>query len=213
MSAPGRPKGECRSAQHEGNPVSAALSRRAMLAAMLCVATEAAVGAARADSDTFASNFEGAALLDQEGRRFDLAALRGRTVLVNFVYTGCSSVCPVQTRALVELQRSLPEGTKAQFLSVSLDPLSDTPAALKSFALSMGADLARWSFITGRPQDLERLAGRLRLYRQGARRPDDHATGLWLVNANGILVQRFAGDPPDVKRLTREIVSLAAMKG
>lgn len=182
-------------------------SRRALLIA----AAALPVARAAAGEPGFALNFSGAKLLDQDGRRFDFAPLAGKVLLVNFVYTGCSTACPIQTRALAEVQAKLAPAVRdgIRFVSVSLDPLQDTPAALKAFATSMGADLARWSFVTGRPADVDRIAQRLRLFRgDRAKRPDDHATALWLVDARGRLVQRYAGSPPDVARLVRELTAL-----
>jgi cytochrome oxidase Cu insertion factor (SCO1/SenC/PrrC family) len=161
------------------------------------------------ESASFYGNFRGMKLIDQDGRKFDPAALLGRTVLVNFVFTGCSTVCPVQTNALAQVQRQLPPAVRAQvrLLSVSLDPISDTPQALKAYALRMGVDLSGWSFVTGRPNDIERVSDALRLFRPGpdVRRPDDHATGLWLIDRSGQVRLRYDGNPPDVQRLLREI--------
>ena len=165
-----------------------------------------------ATATSFYANFKGATLLDQNGRPVVPQRLAGRTVLVNFVYTGCSTACPLQTRALAELQGRLPRELQArvQFLSVSIDPLNDTPKALKSFAQRMGADLSAWTFATGKPADVDRLADTLRLFRTGtdARQPEDHSTALWLVDAQGELRMRYSGATPDVPRLQREITEL-----
>ena len=163
----------------------------------------------------FYSNFEGLTLLDQDGRRVLPAQWAQRIVLINFVYTGCSTVCPLQTRALADMQSQLPARMRhrVQLLSISLDPLNDTPAALKAFAVRMGADLSGWRFATGRPQDVERLSEALRLFRPGAgtRKPDDHATALWLVDPQGQLRLRYGGNPPDVPRLLRELSELDSL--
>ena len=186
------------------------LSRRAFAvgAAAHCLPAHAA-------ATGFAANFDGAVLFDQSGRRFSFAPLAGKVLLVNFVYTGCSTICPIQTHALAEVQRALPATARRgiHFVSVSLDPLSDTPAALEAFALRMGANLARWSFVTGRPADIDRIAQALRLFRgTDAKRPDDHATSLWAVDANGRLIQRYAGNPPEQARLVRELSELMTMQ-
>jgi protein SCO1 len=204
----------------EANPtrrrvlVCAASGSGAVLLPALCIAQSLAQPGGKAKDKPsqaagFYGNFRGTQLLDQDGRKFDPAALLGRTVLVNFVFTGCSTVCPVQTHALAQVQRQLPPAVRSQvrLLSVSLDPLGDTPQALKAFALRMGVDLSGWSFVTGRPNDIERVSDALRLFRPGpeVRRPDDHATGLWLIDRHGQLRLRYDGNPPDVKRLLREI--------
>ncbi|KQP37363.1 SCO family protein [Pseudorhodoferax sp. Leaf274] len=166
-------------------------------------------------ADAFASNFQGLALRDQDDRAFDIGRLAGRVLLVNFIYTGCSTVCPVQTQVLAQVQADLPADvrTGVHFVSVSLDPLADTPAALKAYAARFSVDLRRWSFVTGRPTDVERVSERLRLFRREdtVRRPDDHATTLWLVDARGRLVQRLHGQPPDARRLGSELAVLRRM--
>lgn len=164
---------------------------------------------------SFYNHFSGMALDDQDGRRLDPGKLLGRTVLVSFVFTGCSSVCPMQTRALVELQQKLPDPLRerVQLLSVSIDPRHDTPAALKAYAESLGVDLRHWSFVTGSPADVQRVSDALSLFRPGpdVRVPDDHATTLWLIDPAGELRMRYRGNPPDVPRLVREITSLDAL--
>ncbi len=176
-------------------------------------AEAAAAAAATPAADTsFYASFKGAQLLDQEGRALDLLRLRGRTVLVNFIFTGCSTACPMQTRALAEMQGQLAPALRPRvhLLSVSLDPLSDTPQTLKAFARRMGADLSGWTFATGRPPDIERISDTLRLYRPlpEVRKPDDHSTALWLLDRLGQVRMRYAGNPPDVPRLLREIAAL-----
>jgi cytochrome oxidase Cu insertion factor (SCO1/SenC/PrrC family) len=191
------------------------MMRSLLLAVVMAVSVPAAAtpqaGGARLtpQATSFFNNFSGMKLIDQDGRQVALRRLSGRVVLVNFVYTGCSTICPVQTRALADLQRQLPEPLRRQvhFLSISLDPLTDTPQTLKAFSQRMGADLKRWSFVTGKPEDMERVADQLRLFRPGpdTKRPDDHSTALWLIDAQGQLRMRYAGNPPDIPRLLREI--------
>lgn len=190
--------------------------------------------AAQAASEpAFSDNFTGMALLDQEGKSFAFERLKGRIVLVHFVFTGCGTVCPVQTHALVEMRKRLSPRAQARLhiVSVSLDPLSDSPAVLKAYGERMGVDFSRWSMVTGRPQDVERVARNLRLFApaspaspvspagsattappaaQAKRplKPDNHATRLWLIDPKGRLVQHYPGDPPDGQRLAREIDNL-----
>lgn len=165
--------------------------------------------------DSFASNFAGLRLRDQDGHDFAFGRLAGRVLLVNFVFTGCSSTCPLQTQALARVQADLPADVRqgVHFVSVSLDPLTDTPSALKAHAARFAIDHRRWSFVTGQPTDVGRFADRLRLFRsdQGPRRLEDHNTALWLVDAKGRLMQRLHGQPVDARRLHDELVALRRM--
>lgn len=187
---------------------------RRRLAALL-LAGPACAASLAGPPDGFARNFDGLRLVDQAGRPFSFEPLEGRVLLVNFVFTGCSTVCPVQTRWLAEVQASLPAEARAgvHFVSVSIDPLADTPAVLKAYAQRLGVDTAHWSFVTGPVADIDRVAARLRLFRPDAtaRRPDDHTTALWLVDARGRLMQRLAGQPPDTRRVRDELLALRSL--
>ena len=173
--------------------------------------------AAASKSPGFFDNLDDLRLLDQDGKAFRSAALAGKVVLVNFVFTGCATTCPTQTRELAALQRSLPASLRrdVHFVSISVDPLGDTPEILRAYGRSAGADFSSWTFATGRPQDIERLGQRLRLFRDtgSPARPQDHATQLWLVDGGGRLMQRYGGTSADMTRLAGELGQLRDLGG
>jgi protein SCO1/2 len=188
------------------------------------VALAAAASACRRDSGTgnntgktdrtetsFLTTFAPLALVDQDGHPFAIESLRGKVVLFNFIFTSCPNVCPVQTQALAEVQRKVsPQNRdRVRFVSVSIDPEHDRPAVLRSFASRFGVDFSRWTFVTGGTADIDQLADRLRLFAQNKERlPENHGTTLWLMDGQGRLMQRYAGDPPEVSRLVSELDSL-----
>jgi protein SCO1 len=98
-------------------------------------------------------------LVDSGGKPFDLASLKGKVVLVSFVYTTCNGVCPATTSSLERIQKSLEQaklwGTSVEFVSITLDPKRDIPEVLNRYAQLFGADLARWHFLTGSPSDVD----------------------------------------------------------
>lgn len=69
-------------------------------------------------------------------------------VLLNFVFTTCSTVCPIASRTLSEVPARLRRGEHVRMMSISLDPLNDTPAALRAYAAKFGAG-PEWRFYTG----------------------------------------------------------------
>jgi protein SCO1/2 len=170
------------------------------------------------DPASFYSNFENLTLIDQNNRQFQVETLENKVTLFNFVYTQCSTVCPLQMQSLVQVQKKLtPElRNSVQFISVSLDPMHDKPRTLKAFAKRMGVNLSHWTLLTGKPKSIETLSDRLHLFdsnnKKDAKRPDDHSTNLWLVDGQGRLMQRYSGSPLDVERVTKEIVQLDAIK-
>lgn len=171
-------------------------------------------GKAAGDQTSFLTNFAPLKLVDQDGKPFLIDSLRGKVVLFNFIFTSCPNICPVQTQALAEVQKKLPTQNRdrVQFVSVSIDPEHDRPAVLRSFASRFGVDFSRWTFVTGGTADIDQLADRLRLFAQNKERlPENHGTTLWLMDGQGRLMQRYAGNPPEVARLLSELDSLLAM--
>lgn len=91
-------------------------------------------------------------LTDQHGKtlRFNTDAVAGRLVLINFIYTTCTTVCPVQSALFADLQQRLGErvGRDVAMLSVTVDPLRDTPLRLKKFSEQYQAGPG-WRFLSG----------------------------------------------------------------
>jgi len=83
----------------------------------------------------------GFALTAQDGRPLALADLRGKVVVVDFVFASCADSCPLQTARLAGLQGRLGKdfGPGVVFVSISVDPERDTPAVLRHYAAQHGA--------------------------------------------------------------------------
>jgi protein SCO1 len=192
----------------------------ALFSLLIVALPSLAIAQETVDPTSFYSNFNEVSLTDQDNHAFQVTNFAGKVTLYNFIFTHCSNVCPVQTKQISDVQKLLSAETRkhVQFISVSLDPLNDTPAALKSFAKQHGADLSNWSFVTGTPQGIQKLSDKLSLYdkkpdptKKNLVRPDGHATMLWLVDSKGLLMQRYSGDTVDTKRLAIEIGTLVGM--
>lgn len=152
----------------------------------------------------------GVVLQDHRGQAYKADAVPRGPVLLHFIYTGCSATCPTQVRELVELRAGLPAELRRQvrFLSISIDPLADTPAALAAFARKTGAEQPGWQFLTGARAQVDGLAERMRLFDPARPGVADHRTALYLYGSDGQLVQRFRGVPVDTRRLGDELARL-----
>lgn len=155
---------------------------------------------------------QGIVLQDHRGQPVTPRSLAGRPLLLHFVFTGCSTSCPTQVLELVRLHQALPEAARAQLrvLSVSVDPRVDTPATLADYARRLQADRPGWRFATGSLDQVDRLVDRMAAAGP-SRRVEDHRTSIWLYDARGDLVQRYAGVPVDHARLLREISQLQSL--
>ena len=129
------------------------MRRATVLAAGLLVAAPAGAhegmgprGAVVAHRDEVVPPFT---LTDQTGRPFASAAERGRVLLVNFVYTSCRDTCPLLTAKLALVERRLAGVEGVRFVSITVDPMRDTPEVLARYSGPFGARPERWVFLTG----------------------------------------------------------------
>jgi cytochrome oxidase Cu insertion factor (SCO1/SenC/PrrC family) len=108
-----------------------------------------------------------AALLDQDGRpvRFPAEVIGDRIVVMDFVFTTCTTICPILSAKLTRLQERLGDraGREVQLLSFSIDPARDTPARLKAFGARFKAGPG-WTWLTGGVADVERVLRGLGAY-------------------------------------------------
>jgi len=161
------------------------------------LSTEAAVGS----SKYIYSALQPELLIDQNGKQLSVDKLLGKNLLVNFMFTSCQMVCPMQTRSLVRVRDNLPRRVRKGLrqLSVTINPDYDTPDVLKAYAKTHDADVRGWSFATGDAEDIKSITENFdkfdTLDTHNHRGSGAHKTELWLVTADGRLVKRFAGSP------------------
>ncbi len=86
-------------------------------------------------------------LTDQAGKPFGSTDLRGRPWVANFIFTRCTTICPIFTEKMSKLEEKADPALR--FVSFSVDPEYDSPAVLLAYARAKRARLDRWSFLTG----------------------------------------------------------------
>ena len=132
-------------------------------------------------------------LVGDDGRRTDLAShLRGRTTALQLMFTGCSATCPIQGALFGAVLPLISNQPETQLLSISIDPLADSPRALKTWLARFGAT-THWRAATPRVDDVDRL---LDLLRGRARGPDRHTAQVYLFDRQARLAYRTADMPP-----------------
>ena len=171
----------------------------------------AASGRDAAQPNPAGSRFEGAimpkgfrapdfSLRDQDGRRVSMRSLRGRPVVVTFLYTTCEDTCPAQAQtirgALDLLGHDLPA------LAVAVDPPRDTPGSARAF-LSKQRALGRIDFVLGSKEQLRPLWKGFAIAPQTVTR--EHQSRFTLVDSRGFQRIGFPGGEATPERLAHDL--------
>jgi protein SCO1/2 len=114
--------------------------------------------------------------------------LKGRATALHLMFTTCSSVCPIQGAIFERVQDLLldQQARGIQLMSLSIDPLVDTPGAMRAWLERFGAR-SGWLAVAPQPQDLDRL---LDLFGAGRDSIDNHDTQVNIIDRRGDLVFR-----------------------
>jgi protein SCO1/2 len=138
------------------------------------------------------------ALRDQDGRLVRLSKERGRLVLLTFLYTGCTDVCPLIASNLNRALRSLTpaQRERVRVLAVSVDPWGDTPAAVHRFIRERGL-VKEFRYLTGTKEQLAPVwqAWNVLVEPKNSERRA-HSAFVWLIDARGRTRVSFATTTP-----------------
>lgn len=137
------------------------------------------------------------AFLDRRGRQVRLADYRGKPLVVNFVYTGCFSVCPTTTarlaKAIREARKTL--GTGAfRVVTIGFNLPYDSPEAMRDFARRYGIDDPSWEFLSPFARQLPQLVADFGFEYGRTAGGFDHITQLTILDADGKVFRQVYGD-------------------
>jgi len=151
-------------------------------------------------------------LYDQEGRTFTLGDLRGKTVVMTFIYTRCPlpEYCPLMTQRFKEMQPVFERefGDNVRLLSVSFDTKNDTPKALKTYAELQGALKDNWIFASSTPEEMGRLTGLFNVLYVARNNEFIHNLVTVVIDPEGRVVKQWRGnkwDSDDVIEVVRSL--------
>jgi len=152
-------------------------------------------------------------LVDQQGKPFGSAELRGRVYVANFFFTSCTTICPKLSRAMRKLQRRYDElEAEVALVSISVDPQTDQPARLRRYARRFGADHRRWTFLTAPTIDpirelaVEGFKSHLGDRDDGAAMEIAHSGSLMLVDRLGRLRGTYPSDEMGLEEVVHRSV-------
>ena len=150
-------------------------------------------------------------LIGSDGKPVRLASYRGAPLLVSFVYTGCTQVCPATTqflgRAVEEAQRAV--GKDAfNVVTVGFNLPFDSPAAMREFRKRQRIDHANWAFLAGDQPTIDALARDVGFVWIPTGAGFDHLTQVTLVDAQGKVFRQVYGESFELPMLVGPLKEL-----
>jgi protein SCO1 len=156
--------------------------RWAAIVVMLFAATALLPIASFARSPWTAEYFPNVPVVTHDGRelKFYEDVLKGKIVVISFIYTSCSNICPLMTARLSQVKDMLGDrvGRDIFFYSITLDPILDGPEVLKEYAETYHAGPG-WQFLTGTPENIDLIRYKLG---ERSRAKEEHQTKVLLGN-------------------------------
>jgi len=157
-------------------------------------------------------------LQDAAGHPLELGTLRGKVVVLNFIYAGCKDLCPLHSELIAQTQKMIdqtPMRDQVQFISITTDPARDTPGILESYGPLHGLDAANWTFLTmrpGQPEDATRNLAEQFGHKFTRTEDGEFAHGIvtHVIDREGRLRGNFHGlefDPPNLVTVVNALVN------
>jgi len=120
-------------------------------------------------------------LKDQNGKQLNFYddLIKGKTVAINFIFTTCTASCPPLTATFRKVQQTAAERKlDVKLISISVDPVVDTPERLRAFAEKFKVEPG-WTFVTGDKGDIDSL---LQALGAGITNKNDHTPMIMIGN-------------------------------
>jgi|688.fasta_scaffold26023_2 cytochrome oxidase Cu insertion factor (SCO1/SenC/PrrC family)/Cu/Ag efflux protein CusF len=140
-------------------------------------------------------------LLNQLGEKVGLERYRGKRIVLNFIFTRCpvATMCPAATARMISLQRQAAEREIKDFqlLSISMDPIYDTPEVLREYAEARGVDPVNFQFLTGSEAAVRRLLAQFGVIAEPSENIWKHTLATVLIDRDGRITQRVEGSTWD----------------
>jgi protein SCO1/2 len=154
---------------------------------------------------------------DQTGKPFGSKNLKGKIYVAEYFFTTCGTICPRMNAQMQRVHEAFKNNTRFNIVSLTVDPETDTVAQLARYAQEHKADARQWHFLTGKKEDLYRLARRSFFLLKPAEVKNQGDIGSDFIHTNNFVLidqhQQIRGyydgtNPKEVDHLIQDIQQL-----
>lgn len=96
--------------------------------------------------------------VNQNNEELILEDLKGKVLVMAMIYTSCKAACPRLVADMRNTQEAVGTNPEVQYVFISIDPETDTPAKLKTYAIQNNMDSPQWIFLNGSLEDVREFA-------------------------------------------------------
>lgn len=130
----------------------------------------------------------------EKGKSIQLKELKGKVLVVVMIYTSCKVACPRLVADMQDIRKKVGNNDKVQYVLVTIDPETDTPAKLKEFAISKEMDGDEWTFLQGNPETVREFANVLSVkYKEISPMDFSHSNIISVFSPRGELLHQQEG--------------------
>ncbi len=146
--------------------------------------------------------------------------VKGKLVVMNYIFTNCPDICPLSTNNMRLIQERIKKDkiNGVEFVSISFDPLQDSPQVLRKFAGIRNLDLSNWTFLTGekpvidsfmRKMGIVAVIGDSTVFKDGRKiYYYTHTDRIQLIDKEGKIRKNYKGSTIDVSEIVADVKSL-----
>jgi protein SCO1/2 len=146
------------------------------------------------------------------GQPFGLSELKGKINVVDFMFTSCPMICPVMTAKMAKLYSDFAIDTNVRFISITVDPQTDSLPVLRAYAIDHAITDNRWVFLRGPIEDVITLSEKGFML-SADRLPGGHSTRFILVDNQGAIRGYYdSGDDLSLFQLADDLRYLSKLK-
>lgn len=147
-------------------------------------------------------------LTDSQNKAFNTTSLKGKVWAAKLFFTSCGSVCPVLSANMASVYRSYELDNRVHFVSITVNPDTDTPEVLAQYAKRYKADPKRWHFLTGPIEKIQQIS--IESLKIGNKdEPVFHSSHFVLIDSEGWIRGYYDGmNKEGTQKLFKDIAAL-----
>ncbi|MCX7796993.1 MAG: SCO family protein [Melioribacter sp.] len=145
---------------------------------------------------------------------------KNKIIVIGYIFTNCPDICPLTTNNMRLIQEKLSKEmiSDVQLISISFDPLQDSPAVLKDYATIRNLNLKNWDFLTGEKSTIDSLTKKVGVVviKSDSTMFDDgrkiyyyvHTDRIQLIDKEGRIRKNYIGSKINIDEIINDIKKL-----